>query len=136
MKLFRRIGKAAELAVAKVYQQRILHLAWLIFLFVASFYRIATERRIVEWLRTDAALTEQSAIKINANTTGNPRKIAAEWDMLVRLKARSLPPPSKQERTAMTDKEPPADMVDAACKAFCANYWLNNLRASATSEQG
>lgn len=51
-----------------------------------SFYRIATERRIVEWLRTDAALTEQEAIKINANTTGNPRKIAAEWDMLVRLK--------------------------------------------------
>ena len=27
----------------------------------------------------------------------------------------------------MTDnQQPPADMVEAACKAFCANYWLNN----------
>lgn len=41
---------------------------------------------VVEWLLEDADKTEQEAARIVANTTGNPRKNAAEWKLLVSLK--------------------------------------------------
>jgi len=44
------------------------------------------EARVADWLENDATQTEQEAARIVANTTGNPRKNAAEWEMLVSLK--------------------------------------------------
>ena len=41
---------------------------------------------VVAWLRADADLTEIDARKIAPNATGNPRRIAAEWALLVSLK--------------------------------------------------
>lgn len=41
---------------------------------------------VVAWLHEDADQTEQEAEHIVANTTGNPRKNAAEWALLVSLK--------------------------------------------------
>ena len=41
---------------------------------------------IVAWLRADADKTELEAAKINKNTAGNPRLIAAEWALLIGLK--------------------------------------------------
>lgn len=41
---------------------------------------------IVAWLRADADLTEAEAVKIVRNTTGDPRKNAAEWAGLVATK--------------------------------------------------
>ena len=42
--------------------------------------------RVVEWLRKDADQTEIEAGHIVKNSSGNPRKNAAEWAMLVAMK--------------------------------------------------
>ncbi len=42
--------------------------------------------RVVEWLRKDADKTEIEAGHIVKNSSGNPRKNAAEWAMLVAMK--------------------------------------------------
>ena len=42
--------------------------------------------RVVEWLRDDADQTEIEAGHIVKNSSGNPRKNAAEWAMLVAMK--------------------------------------------------
>ena len=42
--------------------------------------------RVMEWLRKDADQTEIEAGHIVKNSSGNPRKNAAEWAMLVAMK--------------------------------------------------
>lgn len=42
--------------------------------------------RVVEWLRKDSDQTEIEAGHIVKNSSGNPRKNAAEWAMLVAMK--------------------------------------------------
>jgi hypothetical protein len=41
---------------------------------------------VVAWLRGDADITEVEARQIAPNVTGNPRRIAAEWALLVSIK--------------------------------------------------
>ena len=48
---------------------------------------VAAEREALsKWLRYDADLTERESTKIIANTSGNPRKLFAEWQMLISVK--------------------------------------------------